>query len=275
MRYPCTGHCRQHRPTLPADAPGSTETREGMALSPTTRRVTAPTRGEAGAFTVSSVLVLVVVLAAAGITAALLWRTMAAAQSINDKAATIARTGRGINIATDSIIALHRTNQIAAAIRDNVAPLDEKLAAVITAAEQVDGTATSIDDTAGSIATLAERIDGVAATIDERATTIDERAGEIAQTAQTIDASATEIEGTASAINQEAAEIIDVAERIDADVRRINLNLDTTIGLAESILDDTGDIVAQARGAHVTTACIDDKLAGGSDGHCGGLGEGG
>lgn len=202
---------------------------------------------ERGAVSLVSVIVLVVVLAAAGVSAALLAQTMDAAQDINTKARNIARVGQGINIATDSVIQLHRTNQTAASILDTAEPLEGKLTQIVDLAAEINGLAASIDGTAGAI---------------------NATAGAINDTAGTINATAGTINATADGINAEAAEILDVAKRIDDDVRQININLDTTIAVAQDIQADTGNIVTQARAAHQTAACIDQRLGGDADGHC-------
>lgn len=207
------------------------------------------TRGQLGAVSITSIITLVVVLTAAGVSAALLASTMSAAQDIKAKAHNIARTGQGINIATDSVIQLDRTNQTAASILGTAEPLEGKLAQIVDLAAEINELAGSIDGTAGRINTVA---------------------GAINDTAGTINRTAGAINATANGINAEAAEILDVAQRIDADVRQINLNADRTIELAGAIRGDTGNIVTQARAAHQTAACIDQRLGGqaGADGHC-------
>lgn len=213
------------------------------------RHARASIGSERGAINVTSVIVLVVVLTAAGVSAALLAQTMDAAQDINAKARNIARTGQGINIATDSVIQLSRTNETAASILDTAEPLEDKLAEIVALAEQINELAASIDGSAGTI-------NATAGTINDTAGTINDTAGAI--------------NATAEGINAEAAEILDVATRIDDDVRQINVNLDGTIGLAQAISGDTGNIVTQASAAHQTAACIDQRLGGesGADGHC-------
>lgn len=191
---------------------------------------------EAGLTTAIAVTVLAVVLGATTVAGGLLYRTMHEAQSINDKAADIAATGRGINTATDAVLQLHRTDDIAGSILDTAAPLEDQLAQVVA---------------------LAEEIDGLAASIDQNATAINSTAGTI--------------NDTAGGINSEAVAILDVARRIDVDVEQININLDDTIVIAEAILGDTNNVLAQAEAAHREAACIDDKLATGpnaGDGHC-------
>lgn len=199
-------------------------------------------RDEGGSFTLVSIIALGVVLLATGTAAALLARTMNEAVSINDKAAAISEAGQGINTATDAVIQLNRTNETAGSILSTAEPLEGQLSEIVALAKDIDKLGKSINGTAG---------------------TINETAGQINNTAGTIGS-------TAGGINSEAAEILDVAERIDFDVAQINKNLDTTIGIAERILGDTGNIITQARNAHTNACNIDAKLNGeqSSDGHC-------
>ena len=229
-------------------------------------------------------IVLVVVVVAAGLTTWLLARVMTAAQSINDKAASISQNGRGINASTDSVIQLRRTNRTAASILTTAAPLDVKLSRVIALARDINGTAGSINSTAGAINSTAGTINSTAGTINSTAGTITSTAGTITSTAgrinstagsihgsaRQIDSTASTIDGTAAGINTAAAGILVVAKRIDRDVALINHNLDSTIALARAVKGDTGDIVGQARAAHHYAACIDQKVGGqsGVDRHC-------
>lgn len=199
-------------------------------------------RAEGGVASLVSVLVLAGVLVAAGVAAGLLLRVMTAAEQINDKAAAIAESGRGINIATDSVIQLQRTNEIAASILASAEPLEDQLTEIADAAGTIDEVAGSIDDTAGAI---------------------NDTAGQINTTAGTIGT-------TASGINARASEILGLARQIDEDARRINENLDATISLARAIQGDTGNIADAAWTAHRHAACIDQKVGGqaAADGDC-------
>lgn len=191
---------------------------------------------------VSPAIVLIIVILAAGASAFLLYRTVSAAMSIDEKADSIAQTGRGINIATDSVIQLQRTNETAESILGTAEPLEGQLTEIVDLANSIDGLAASINGTAGEIGSTASAIDGTAGDID----------------------------ATASGINSQASGILDVAQRIDADVQQINQNLDETIGLAGSIQGDTGTAAGQAVSIHQTATCIDQRLLGerGGDGHC-------
>lgn len=197
-------------------------------------------RDEKGIVGLANLIVLGVVVVSVGSAAVLLWRTLGAAQRINAKADNISKTGKGINIATDSVVQLKRTNDTAGSILDTATPLEGKLAKIVNLAESVDGLAASILSSAG-------KING---------------------TAKTINGTAGDINNTAKGINSVAAQILDVGKRIDNDVRLINQNLDRTIALARAIKGDTGNILGQAKAAHQNAACIDRKLGGPSDNHC-------
>ena len=232
----------------------------------------------------SLVPALVVALLALGVATWLLVRVLDAASSINAKAATIARNGRGINIATDSVIQLSRTNRIAASILRSAQPLSGKLTLIVDRAHGINGTAGSIYTTAGTINTTAGgiyktagaingtagSINGTAGSIKGTAGTINGTAGAINGTAGAINGTAGRIDSTARGINGRAAQILDVSTKIDTDVKLINVFLVQSIGIASRIRGDTGNIVVQARLAHHFAACIDKKVAGmnGNDGHC-------
>ncbi len=208
---------------------------------------------DAGAAILGLVVTVLVVLVAAG----LLQRTASIASSINEKAKDIALTGRGINESTDSIIQLNRTNELATSILNSAVPLQGKLTTIVNEANTINGSAASINGSAGSINGSAVSINGTAKGIGGSATSIG--------------GAATRINGTAGAINAEAGRILDVARRLDRDVAQININLDTTIDIANRIKSDTGGIVGQAVNAKVNAACINGGLLraqGGSNGEC-------
>jgi hypothetical protein len=256
-------------------------------------------------FTVASLVVLVVVVAVVGTAAVLLARTVQEAQAINDKAQNIATTGRGINTATDSVIQLTRTNELARSILKSARPLDTQLGGIVSTAQGIDGLAGSINSTAGSINGRAGsinttagsingsagRINTSAGSINSSASSINSTAGSINSSASAINSSAGSINGSAGAINRSAGSIngsvgsintsasridssagsiLGVARQIDTDVRLINTNLDVTLSLVTAVKGDTGNILGQAGGANDTAACIDRKLMGqsGDDGDC-------
>jgi uncharacterized protein YoxC len=195
--------------------------------------------GEQGQAAFSLVIVLIVV----AIAVVLLQRTASTAESINKKADNIAKTGRGINTATDAVLQLDTTNKLAGSILQTAQPLQGKLAEIVRLAQDVDGLASSINGSAGTINQTAVAINGTAGTIG----------------------------GTAKGINGTAASILDVAKSINAGVAQINRNLEGTLAIAQRIKGDTGNILGQANTAHKEAACISGGLVltpGGADGDC-------
>lgn len=227
-------------------------------------------------FTASSIAVLVVMLAVVAIAAILLAETVTTAQRINDKAQNIAKNGRGINAATDSVIQLRRTNNLALSILRSAAPLQGKLGGIVHVAGGIDGEAGSIDQSATSIIGSATRINSVAHSINGDAGNINTSAGTISNSAHSINGSAGRINGSAgsvqgsalsinhsaTAINGSAGSIVTEAHRIDTDVHLINTNLDVTIAIARTIKGDTGNILSQAVSALSNAACIDNHVLG-------------
>jgi type II secretory pathway pseudopilin PulG len=209
--------------------------------------------GGAGLFNVVSVVILVFAVLIIGIAAALLARTLAAAQSIDKKAQTISGNASNINVATDTLVQLNRTNEVAASILQNTKPLEGQLTTVDTVARDIDGLAKSINGTAGSINGYAGTINGTAVTINGTARDINTNAGTINSTAGTINA-------TARGINTQASLILDVAKRIDADAVTINQTIARTIVIAQNIKIDTGNINNQAIRAELTSRCINAKV---------------
>src|SRR5829696_1214235 len=240
-------------------------------------------------FRAVNVAVVLVVLVAAAIAAWQLARVMTAAQSINEKATNIARSGRGINLATDSVIQLQRTNRTARSILKSASPLPPRLSRVVDEAQGIRGVAGAIDTTAGSIDATAgaidadaariditaRSIDGTAERIDGKAGRINSTAGDILGTARGINGIAGDIEGTAGristtagGIDRNAAGILAVARAIDRDVYLINYFLNGSIDVAALVRADAERILDLAIASHDTAACTDDKLGGPPDGHC-------
>jgi len=125
--------------------------------------------GSGGVRGVNLVIIVLVVLAVAG-AALLLARTVNIAQRIDKKAQHIATSGRGINISTDSIIQLTRTNKIAGSILTSAKPLEGKLTAVVGTARSIRGYATSINGRASTINNTAGAINTSATTINSPST---------------------------------------------------------------------------------------------------------
>jgi methyl-accepting chemotaxis protein len=146
--------------------------------------------GGTGLFNVVSVAVLIVGVLVIGIAAALLARTLAAAQSIDKKAQTIATNAGKINVATDPVVELNRTNELASSILTSAKPLQDLLNTTDATARDIAGLAKSINATAQTINTTAGTIRDTAGTIRDTAGSIDKTAGTIDKTAGTIDKTA-------------------------------------------------------------------------------------
>src|SRR5215210_6319290 len=118
-----------------------------------------PSMSERGQATFS----LLIVVAVVAVAVVLLQRTAWHAEHINDKAGVIATTGGGINTATQAVLKLGRTNELAASILETAQPLEGKLDEIVRLAKSVDGLATSINSRASTILGTARSInDGVA-----------------------------------------------------------------------------------------------------------------
>ena len=238
----------------------------GRAVS--ARRSNRVGAGQVGAAVVANLVTVVVVIVAFGTVVVLLQRTTSTANSIDHKAKRIARTGQGINVATDSVIQLNRTNQTAASILTTAQPLQGKLDQIVHVAQSIDGHAGSILGTAKTINGTGATVNGTAGTINKTAKTINGTAGEIHATALAIDGTAGKINGTAKDINAQAAAILDVAKRINADVAAINQSIDTTLGIVSAVKGDTGNILGQAQTADHLAKCINDRLGPGNPAAC-------
>ncbi len=244
-------------------------------------------RGVTG-FRVSNAIIVLVVLVAAGIAAWQLARVVSNAQSISQKAANISQNGRGINIATDSVIQLNRTNRTARSILKSAKPLQPRLDRIVGEARGIDNLAGSIDVSAGEIDRTANTINASAQQINTSAGAINATAGDINTTAGAIngtagailstagDINATagainrtagDINATAGGINADAGGILREARQIDRDVFLINFYLNGSLDLAGLIRSDTSNIVRLAVNAHDTASCIDRKVDNG-DRHC-------
>ncbi len=216
--------------------------------------------GESGAAAVLNVVAIAVVSVATIMSFVLLARTTSAANRIEVKAQRIAKTGQGINTATDSVIQLNRTNETAASILSTAQPLEPKLAEIVRLAVSVNGLATSIDGTAKAINGTGGKINGTAGTINKTAKEINGTAGAIQASASSIEGTAATINKTAKDINAQAAAILDVGQRIDADVAAINQLIDSALGIVTAVKGDTGNILAQAVEADRLAKCIDQRL---------------
>ncbi len=200
-----------------------------MALRELRRR---DERGQAGYIPVLALVLVVTVVAVV-----LLTRTLVQARSINAKASNIAQTGRGINASTDAIIQLNTTNDLGKSINDTAQPLVGQLNTVI----------------------------GLAKSIDAKATTITDSALTINATAKTIGGSGNSINGSARGIEGQLAVIDPQIRSIRTGVEIINRNVDATIGIAQMVRTDVGNILNQTvrgpDGLLTNAACIDNKTS--------------
>ncbi|MGI8594005.1 MAG: hypothetical protein ACR2ML_06505 [Solirubrobacteraceae bacterium] len=188
------------------------------------------------------------------IAAALLARTVRAAQKINTKAQNIAKNGTGINTSTDSIIQLKRTNTLARSILSSATPLQGQLSGIVTTAQDINGlagsinsTAGSINSTAGSINTTAGAINSTAGAINSTAGTINTQAGAINTAAGSINTSANSINSSAGAINSSAGAIDSTAGAINRSAGSINKSVTSIRTSARRVNSDARSILPTAR----------------------------
>jgi len=137
--------------------------------------VTSRSFGERGQATFS----LIIVIAIVAVAVVLLQRTAWHAERINDKAGVIAQSGGGINRATQAVLKLGRTNELAGSVLESAQPLEGKLDEIVRLAKSIDGLATSIDASATSINGTARGINGAAGTILNTARSINDGVAQI------------------------------------------------------------------------------------------------
>ena len=122
---------------------------------------------------------LLIVVAVVAVAVILLQRTAWHAERINDKAGVIAQTGGGINTATQAVLKLGRTNELAGSILETAQPLQGKLDEIVRLAQSIDGLATTINGSAQSINGTARGINGTASTILNTARNINDGVAQI------------------------------------------------------------------------------------------------
>jgi uncharacterized protein YoxC len=221
-------------------------------------------------------VVLLVVIGATTLTGVLLARTMRATDRINAKTKTIARTGQGINTATDSVIQLSRTNELAASILASTQPLAGDLAAMVDQAKALDSLSGSLDtNTAAINATVARLLapaNGLCATaLDINASTkkIAATSADVAATTNDVSKSTGVLNVTAKGIHAHLSELLDTTKKLGADVVEINKRVDIGLGLDRAIRLDTANLLTQVALTQRYIACIDRKVLGtGADSHC-------
>ena len=128
-----------------------------------------PTRGEWGQASFSVVAAIITVVLAGILVNRVAWT----AEAINKKAANIAKTATPINSATDAVLNLDTTNQLAGSILATAQPLEGKLAEIVRLARSVDQLAISINSSAATVDGTAKNINGNAAGILDTARSID------------------------------------------------------------------------------------------------------
>jgi methyl-accepting chemotaxis protein len=127
-------------------------------------------------------VILIVGVVVIGIAAALLARTLAAAQSIDKKAQTIATNAGKINVATNPVVELNRTKELASSILASAKPLQGLLNTTDATARDIAGLAKSIDTTAQTIENTAGVINRTAGTISNTAGGVNNSVGTIGST---------------------------------------------------------------------------------------------
>ena len=221
-------------------------------------------------------VVLIIVLGALGVTALLLARTMRATDRINLKAKNIAKTGQGINSATDSVVQLGRTNQTASSILESTKPLAGDRAAMLDQAKALDSLSGSLDASTGAINATVAQLLGTANGMTATASDINATTKKIAAASADVDGTTKKVadttnalNGTAKGINASLAGLLDTARKIDNDVKLINQRLDTGLALDKALKVDTGNLLAQTLLTQRYSACLDRKVLGsGADSHC-------
>jgi methyl-accepting chemotaxis protein len=179
----------------------------------------------------------------------LLARTEHNADGIRHKAADIARSGRGINDYTDSIMQLSRTNQLAASILKLVSPLGGDLSKIDALAADIDGSVGGIQKNASAINASASAIGGSAETILGDVTNINRQAGSI--------------NDSLTGVNTNASAILTAAGSIERGIALINTNASQTAAIVRAILSDAGGIDSGAVRTDHLAHCIDNGLNGG------------
>ena len=128
-----------------------------------------PVRSEWGQASFSVVLTFLAVVLAGILVNRVAWT----AEAINKKAGHIAQTATPINKATDAVLHLDHTNELAGSILATAKPLEGKLAEIVRLAKSVDGLAKSINGSASTVDGTAKSINGNATAIVGTARSID------------------------------------------------------------------------------------------------------
>lgn len=167
-----------------------------------------PSLSQRGQASFSVVAAIVTVLLAGVLVNRVAWT----AEAINKKAGNIAKTAVPVNEATDAVLNIDRTNELAGSILATAKPLEGKLAEIVRLAKSVDRLAISINGNAGVIDGTAKSINGEVGGILGTARSIDRGVaqintnldGTLAVTGP-VDAQATNILTVARKAHEEAA----------------------------------------------------------------------
>lgn len=160
-----------------------------------------PARSERGQASFSVVATLVAVVLAGVLVNRVAWT----AESINKKAENIQKTATPINAATDAVLNLDTTNQLAGSILETAKPLQGKLAEIVRLAQSVDGLAISINNSATTV-------DGVAGSINSDAVGILQTARSIDQGVKTIIAGLNTTLGIVTSVKGDSGNILTQAQ---------------------------------------------------------------
>ena len=154
-----------------------------------------------------------------------------------------------VAVIATAVILLQRTAWHAEHINDKAGVIATSGAGINTSTQAVLKLGRT-NELAGSILESAKPLEGKLEEIVRLARSVDGLATSINDSAGTIN-------GTARGINGTAGTILATARSINDGVAQINANLDTTLGLADAIKTDTGNILAGARAADRSLDCIE------------------
>ena len=161
---------------------------------------------------------LLVAVVGLGIVLYLVVRTEAVASRIFKKADTIDKNSLTINNATDAVLKLKQTNQLADSIYETAKPLEAKVTVILNTAKSIDGLATSIDGTAAGIVGTAKSINDQAGSILNHAKSINGAVTDVNGMLNTTVSLANGIKGDTGAIVGFATNIQHNLARVDAAV---------------------------------------------------------
>lgn len=242
-------------PALRTYLEGYAQEAEGASMHlPGSRPLPAPVARAATRYrtvTMAGRVSVVMVSIAALLMMALLYRTQMHAGAIQDKAALIAKSGRGINENTDALMQLDKTNQLTASVRDSLNPLNQDLRAIASLS--------------GSTASSLESIRSSSSSIEGSAHSIDTSTGAIGRDVHSVADAIPAINTTLQGINTNAASILAIGESLERGISLIGSDLSATADVANQILRDATGIRTRLHTTNHYASCIDNGLNGGSE----------